>query len=96
MPGIGVHGGGQGWEIRKLFFVPDMLQKFDSCKFTVRLHRSIEDVGFEQDAPVVLDGRTNAKAGDARQGPGAYRCETQPHLSEAGAALNRRHDGESG
>ena len=71
MLGIGVHGGGQGWEIRKLFFVPDMLQEFDSCKFTVRIHRSIEDVGFEQDATVVLDGWATAQAGHARHGPGA-------------------------
>ena len=71
MLSIGVHGGGQGWEIRKLFFVPDMLQEFDAHQFTVRVCRSIQKVGFEQDAAVVLDGWADTEAGDAWQGTGA-------------------------
>lgn len=68
MLGIGVHGGGKCRQIRKLFFVPQVLQEFDAHEFTVSVDIGIEDVGLKQDSAVVFDGRANAKAGNTGEG----------------------------
>jgi hypothetical protein len=42
MQRISMHGGSQGWQIGKLFFVPQMLQEFYSHKFTVCVYIQIK------------------------------------------------------
>jgi hypothetical protein len=39
---IGMHGGSQGWQIRKLLFIPQMLQEFDANEFTVSVYIQIK------------------------------------------------------
>jgi hypothetical protein len=53
---IGMHGGSQGWEIRKLFFVPQMLQELNAYQFTVSLYRGIEKMCFKQDTTILGSG----------------------------------------
>jgi hypothetical protein len=67
---IGMHGGSQGWEIRKLLFVSKMFEKLNADEFTVRIDIDIEKMGLEQDPAIVLDGWAHAKAGDPWQGLG--------------------------
>jgi hypothetical protein len=42
---IGMHGGSQGWEIRKLLFVSKMFEKLNADEFTVRIDIDIEKMG---------------------------------------------------
>jgi hypothetical protein len=39
---ISMHGGSQGWQIGKLFFVPQMLQEFNANEFTVCVYIQIK------------------------------------------------------
>jgi hypothetical protein len=64
---IGMHGGSQGWEIRKLLFVSKMFEKLNADEFTVRIDIDIEKMGLKQDPAIVFDGRAYAQARDPRQ-----------------------------
>ena len=62
-------GGSQGREIGKFFFVPQLVQEFDSHEFTVSIDGLVEQVGLQQHPAVVPTvGRTPrlATAGRAR------------------------------
>jgi hypothetical protein len=65
---IGMHGGSQGWEIRKLLFIAKMFEKLNANEFTVRVNIDIEQMGLEQDAAIVFDRGSHAKTGNPRQG----------------------------
>ena len=65
---IGMHGGSQGWEIRKLLFVSKMFEKLNADEFTVRVNIDIEKMGLEQDAAIIFDGWAHAQARNPRQG----------------------------
>ena len=62
-----MHGGSQGWKIRKLLFVSKMFEKFDANEFTVSIYVDIEKVGLEQNSAIVFDGRSHAQARDPWQ-----------------------------
>lgn len=63
-----MHGGSQGWEIRKLLFVSKMFEKLNADEFTVRVNIDIEKMGLEQDAAIIFDGWAHAQARNPRQG----------------------------
>jgi hypothetical protein len=65
---IGMHGGSQGWEIRKLLFIAKVFEKLNADEFTVRVNIDIEKMGLEQDAAIIFDGWAHAQARNPRQG----------------------------
>src|SRR5690606_222235 len=66
-PRVVINGGDQCRKVRKLFFVPQEADEFNSAEFTVCVDVTVQQMGFKHAAPKLSDGRAHPQTRHAGQ-----------------------------